>query len=71
MTTFLTQINICKGRGVAESHEVALFLQLYGANSWIRRTGMTHTIMIHYSHIVGIAVPETAKKPQLHAVTGL
>ena len=36
LSTFLTQMNICRGRGVAESHEVALFLQLYGADPWIR-----------------------------------
>ena len=39
LSTFLTQINVCRGRGVAESHEVSLFLQLYGADPWIRRTG--------------------------------
>ena len=39
LSTFLTQINVCRGRGVAESHEVSLFLQLYGGDPWIRRTG--------------------------------
>ena len=37
--TFLAQLNICRGCGVAESHEVAVFLHLYGAHPWIRRTG--------------------------------
>ena len=45
LSTFLTQINICRGRGVADSHEVALFLQLYGADPWIRRTGITHIVL--------------------------
>lgn len=40
LSTFLTQINVCRGRGVAESHEVSLFLQLYGSDAWIRKTGM-------------------------------
>ena len=39
LSTFLAQLNICRGHGVAESHEVALFLQLYGADAWIWRTG--------------------------------
>lgn len=39
LSTFLIQTNICRGRGVADSHEVAIFLQLYGADPWIRRTG--------------------------------
>lgn len=39
LSTFLTQINVCRGRGMAESHEVSLFLQLYGADPWTRRTG--------------------------------
>ena len=36
LTTFLTQINLYCGRGLADSHELALFLQLY---NWTRNTG--------------------------------
>lgn len=36
---FLSQINIFRGRGVTDSHELAVFLQLYGSDPWIRRTG--------------------------------
>lgn len=36
---FLSQINVFTSRGVSSSHEVAMFLQLYGANEWVRRTG--------------------------------
>ena len=39
LSTFLSQINVCRGRGVGESHEVSIFLQLYGADPWTRRTG--------------------------------
>lgn len=41
---FLSQINIFRGRGVTDDsheheHELAVFLQLYGSDPWIRRTG--------------------------------
>ena len=42
---FLSQINICRGRGLTESHELAIFLQLYGADPWVRRTGMYYVCM--------------------------
>ena len=34
---FLSQMNIIRVKGVAES---ALFLQLYGANLWVHKTGI-------------------------------
>ena len=37
---FLSQVNIFKGSTIANSHEVAVFLQLYGAEQWVRKTGM-------------------------------
>jgi len=40
MTTFLTQINLYKARGQADSHDVAVFLQLYNGLPWSRKTGM-------------------------------
>ena len=43
LSMFLSQINVFRGRGVTDSHELALFLQLYGGNSWVRRTGMHST----------------------------
>ena len=27
------------GRGLSDSHELAIFLQLYGGNGWVRKTG--------------------------------
>lgn len=36
---FLSQLNICRGRTLSESQQVAIFLQLYGANRWVRKTG--------------------------------
>lgn len=41
LTTFLTQINLYRGRGLADSHELAMFLQLYNGYSWTRKTGIT------------------------------
>lgn len=45
LTTFLTQINLYRGRGLADSHELALFLQLYMYNgcAWTRNTGMYYS----------------------------
>ena len=39
MTTFLTQINLYKSRGHTDSHDVAVFLQLYNGHPWSRKTG--------------------------------
>ena len=36
---FFSQINVFRGRGVSDSHELSVFLQLYGAEHWMRRTG--------------------------------
>lgn len=36
---FLSQVNVIRGRGLTDSHELAVFLQLYGAEQWVRRTG--------------------------------
>ena len=36
---FLSQVNVFRGRGLSDSHELAVFLQLYGSEQWIRRTG--------------------------------
>lgn len=40
MTTFLTQINLYKSKGHTDSHDVAVFLQLYNGHPWSRKTGM-------------------------------
>ena len=45
LTSFLTQLNLYRGKGVTMSHELALFLQLYNGLSWTRATG-THTVYI-------------------------
>ena len=37
---FISQLNICRGRALNDSQQVAIFLQLYGGDRWARRTGM-------------------------------
>ena len=40
LSMFLTQLNVFRARGLTESHELAVFLKLYGGDSWTRRTSM-------------------------------
>lgn len=46
LAMFLSQINVFRSRGLSDSHEMAVFLQLYGASSWIRRTGTSMHSML-------------------------
>ena len=39
LSMFLSQMNVFRNKGVTDSHEVAVFLQLYGGSSWARKTG--------------------------------
>lgn len=39
LSAFLTQINLYRGRNLSDSHELALFLQLYNGHPWRRDTG--------------------------------
>ena len=39
LSTFLSQINVYRGKGLSESHDFATFLSLYNAKSWMRATG--------------------------------
>lgn len=39
LAMFLSQMKILQGRSISDSHEMALFLQLYGGSPWMRRTG--------------------------------
>ena len=41
MSAFLTQINLYRGQGLSDSHELSLFLQLYNAHPWRRDTGQS------------------------------
>lgn len=38
---FFSQINALRARGgVSDSHELSVFLQLYGGEHWMRKTGL-------------------------------
>lgn len=37
---FLSQMNVFRGRGLSDSHELAILLQLYGGSHWVRKTGI-------------------------------
>ena len=39
LSSFLTKIRLYNNRGLSDSHELAMFLELYNANSWTRTTG--------------------------------
>ena len=42
---FFSQINVLRARGgVSDSHELSVFLQLYGGEHWMRKTGMLSRI---------------------------
>lgn len=36
---FLSQVNIFRGTGLTNSRELAVFLQLFGGEQWVRKTG--------------------------------
>ena len=51
LSTFLAQINVYRGKGLCESHDLATFLSLYTGKSWTRATGKLHFIIIEYKSI--------------------
>ena len=55
LSSFLTQINLYKARGLSDSHDLALFLQLYNGHPWSRKTGMymsAHVIVPNYMYTI-------------------
>ena len=48
LSAFLTKIKLYGNRGLSDSHELAIFLELYNANPWTRTTG---TYIIRVCHI--------------------
>ena len=41
LSTFLTKIRLYSSRGLTDSHELSMFLELYNANPWTRTTGIS------------------------------
>ena len=48
-SAFLTKISLYRGRGLSDSHELALFLALSNGHPWIRDTGKQHNF--HNIHV--------------------
>ena len=46
LTTFLTQLNLYRGKGLSLTHEMAIFLQLYNGHAWTHATGNTIIIIV-------------------------
>lgn len=45
LSTFLAQINVYRGKGLSDSHDLSTFLSLYNGKSWTRATGERLTII--------------------------
>ena len=41
LSAFLTKIRLYSSQGLTDSHELAMFLELYNANPWTRTTGLS------------------------------
>ena len=52
MSAFLTQINLYRGRGLSDSHEMALFLQLYNGHPWRRDTSQFVCLLVFNNHCI-------------------
>lgn len=48
LSTFLAQINIYRGKGISDTHELSTFLSLYNGKSWNRDTGTGVTYLFIY-----------------------
>ena len=42
LSAFLTKIRLYSTHGITDSHELAIFLELYNANPWTRITGIEY-----------------------------
>ena len=67
LSAFLTQINLYKGRNLSDSHELALFLQLFNGHPWKRDTGkVTYNVYIVQFNLISsygeLLYPAFAKK---------
>lgn len=46
LAAFLSQVRLYRGGGLSESHELALFLQLFNGHHWRRDTGMATCVAL-------------------------
>ena len=54
LPSFLTTINLFRGRGLSDTHELAMFLELYNANEWTCTTGKTVSFGAIYTSLCPI-----------------
>lgn len=47
LSSFLTQLNLSRGKGLTPSKDLSTFLQLYNGHQWNRSTGNQHTHVPH------------------------
>lgn len=57
LSTFLAQINVYRGKGLSDSHDLSTFLSLYTGKSWTRATGeKLWCIVVHFCYFASIIV---------------
>ena len=49
LSAFLIKIKLYSSRGLSDSHELAMFLELYNSNPWTRTTGTCTVLHDHIS----------------------
>lgn len=54
LSSFLTRLNLFRGKGLSDSHELSMFLELYNANEWTRTTG--NVIFVFTIFIIDVLV---------------
>ena len=59
MSSFLGKRNLCRGKGMCASHELAVFFELYYANTWSRSTGMHTNTSLILGHVQWYRVVQT------------
>lgn len=52
LTSFLSQIRLYRGGGLSESHELALFLQLFNGHHWRRDTGSMYLLVLRLATLL-------------------
>ena len=45
LSSCLTKIKLYSSRGLTDSHELAMFLELYNSNPWTRSTGTVKSML--------------------------
>ena len=62
LSAFLTKIRLYNTRGITDSHELAMFLELYNANPWTRITGYHFVYLLYVASYIHVFVLELNNK---------